>query len=106
LLSVLPHTTMKNSIPPRSAKLTVLTAALIAASPVAFSQLPGGATASVAPGTAANTVNVTVHDPGNHVWKLQSSPNFQTWTDVASIKVHNGRFQQTLTHSSSPFSKP
>ena len=89
---------MSSFIPVVSAKATFLGIALAAGVPVAFSQLPGEATASVAPGTAANSVNVTVHDPGNHVWKLQSSPNFQAWTDVATIKVHNGHYQQTLTH--------
>ncbi len=82
-----------------SAKSAAIFAALVLTVPPAFSQLPNEAAASVAPGVAANTVNVTVTDPGNHVWKLQSSPNFQTWTDVETIKVHNGHFQRTLTHS-------
>ena len=80
-------------------KIIALVVAFAASAPFAFSQLPGDASASVAPGAAANTVGVTVHDPGNHVWKLQSSPDFQTWTDVATVKVHNGRFQQTVGHS-------
>ena len=79
--------------------ISSIVAALVLTVPSAFGQLPGQAAASVAPGAAANTVNVTVTDPGNHVWKLQSSPNFQTWTDVETIKVHNGHFQRTLTHS-------
>lgn len=93
-----PKTTMKISLPSYIAKVAVLTAALGAATPGVFGQLPGDASASVASGATANTVNVTVTDPGNHVWKLQSSANFQTWTDVATIKVHNGHFQQALTY--------
>ena len=84
-----------------SLRLKVAAAAVVlgAAEPVASSQLPSAALASVAPGAAANTVNVTITDPGDHVWKLQSSPNFQSWTDVATLKVYNGHFQRTLSYS-------
>ncbi len=92
---------MRSIIPRVSVKAAILAVALAASAPDAFSQLAGEAAAIVAPGAAANSVIVTVNDPGNHVWKLQSSPDFQTWTDVATIKVHNGHFQQTLTHSPS-----
>ena len=90
---------MKLILPAISVKATFAAVALAVTVPVAFSQLPGEATASAAPGAVANTVKVTVNDSGNHVWKLQSSPNFQTWTDVATVKVHNGHFQRTLTSS-------
>ena len=96
-----PAPPMKSSLPAVPAKITVLAVALLSTAPFAFGQLPNEASASVAPGAAANTVNVTVTDPGNHVWKLQSSPDFQTWSDVATVKVHNGHFQRTLSHSPS-----
>ncbi len=92
---------MKSFLHDSSTKFAALAAAFVFTMPVAFAQLPAGASASIAPGTAANTVNVTVADPGNHVWKLQSSPDFQSWTDVATVKVHNGHFQRTLGHGPS-----
>ncbi len=92
---------MKSILHDSSAKFAALAAAFVFTMPVAFAQIPAGASASIAPGTAANTVSVTVADPGNHVWKLQSSLDFQSWTDVATIKVHNGHFQRTLGHGPS-----
>lgn len=90
---------MKTSLVSRSLKVAAAVVVLGVSVPGASSQLPGEASAGVAPGAASNTVNVTVTDPGNHVWKLQSSPNFQSWTDAATIKVHNGHFQRTLSYS-------
>jgi cytochrome c peroxidase len=78
----------------------VLSSALLSAS-FATAQLPDGAAISLSHGMAANSSRVTITDPGNHVWTLQSSPNLGDWTDVQSYKVHNGRLDTTVAHASS-----
>lgn len=67
--------------------------------------LPGAASGaesqlSLTPGTSANIVRLTVNDPGNRVWVLQGSADFNTWTPLESLKVHNGAF--TRGHTNSP----
>jgi len=49
---------------------------------------------AIAPGNASTTV--TLDDPGNHVWILQTSPDFRTWSDAGAWKIHNGTFHRTL----------
>ena len=83
---------MRPSFPAISVKAAALALALVSTVPFEDGQT------SIAPGAAANTVSVTVNDPGNRVWKLQSSPDFQNWSDVETIKVRNGHFQRTLAY--------
>jgi cytochrome c peroxidase len=67
----------------------------------AQAQLPAGSSISFAPGAAANTSRVTIIDPGDHVWTLQSSPDLVNWTNVQNYKVHNGRLDCTTAHAPS-----
>ena len=62
----------------------------------AFAQLPQDSGLSIVPAPGGSVANVGVADPGDHVWLLQSSPSIlsPSWTDVATWKIHNGRFQQ------------
>jgi cytochrome c peroxidase len=82
---------MKTPIP-----LLRILACLLTTAPagIVCAQLPDGSTATIAPGTAGAAANVTVHDPGNHSWVIQRSTNLANWTDVETLKVHNGRFQR------------
>lgn len=66
---------------------------------VAHAQLPAGSSITYAPGAAANTSRVTIIDPGDHVWCLQSSPDLVNWTNVQNYKVHNGRLDCTTAHA-------
>jgi cytochrome c peroxidase len=49
------------------------------------------------PASAGNGVSVTVSDPGNNLWVIQSSPDLHSWTPVQTIKVYNGSFRQTFS---------
>ena len=89
---------MKSSIRISPSALLALAATLAAAA----AQLPAGSSLGLAPGTAANSASVTVTDPGDHVWVLQSSPNLSAWTDVETWKVHNGNFHRALTFTPAP----
>jgi cytochrome c peroxidase len=40
---------------------------------------------------------ITLGDSGNNVWVIQASTNFTNWNAVATWKVYNGSFHQTLT---------
>ena len=66
---------------------------------VVQAQLPAGSSITFAPGAVANTSRVTIIDPGDHVWTLQSSSDLVNWTNVQSYKVHNGRLDCTTTHA-------
>ena len=90
---------MKSSIR-LSPTLFLALAAAFAAN--AAAQLPAGSSLGIAPGAAANSANVTVTDPGNHVWVMQSSPNLATWTDVETWKVHNGNFHRSVGFTPAP----
>lgn len=67
----------------------------------AQAQLPAGSSISFAPGAAANSSRVTIIDPGDHVWTLQSSSDLLNWTNVQNYKVHNGRLDCTTAHAPS-----
>lgn len=76
----------------------VLASLFIAATAsVGSAQLPTASSAAIAPGTGGSAANVTVLDPGNHVWVIQRSTNLSTWTDIETLKVHNGHFQRGVS---------
>ncbi len=91
---------MKSST--RFSPFKIAALALAASARFADAQLPAGSSLGIAPGAATNTVRVTVTDPGDHVWVLQSSPNLTTWTDVETWKVHNGNFHRALSYTPAP----
>lgn len=93
---------MKSCIRPPASCLAALGCILMAAVPCAPAQLPAGSALGIAAGTTANTATVTVTDPGNHVWVVQSSPDFATWTDVETWKVHNGSFRRPYSYTPAP----
>ncbi|MDB6064983.1 MAG: Cytochrome-c peroxidase [Pedosphaera sp.] len=47
---------------------------------------------NIAPAGAQPNATVTLTDPGNHVWVLQTSTNFVTWTETDVWKVFNGNY--------------
>src|SRR5439155_1713152 len=73
--------------------------AVIAVGPaiLAHAQLPSGSGVGIAAETTANSANVALTDPGDHTWVLQSSSNLSTWTNMETLKVHNGRFQRNAS---------
>lgn len=73
-----------------------IAAVLIAASAaVGQAQLPDGTAVTFAKVNANN--RVTLADQGNHTWVVHSSTDLKIWTEVETLKVHNGRLQRTYT---------
>jgi cytochrome c peroxidase len=73
------------------ARLTALVAAgFIIGTASSIAQLPEKSSLAIA--AVGNVGRVTVTDPGNHAWTLQSSTDLTSWTDVETFKVHNGGF--------------
>lgn len=70
-------------------------ASLLLATPLA-AQLPEDSAFVITP-SSPTQAHVQVTDPGNHAWILQSSPDLSTWTNVETLKVHNGHFQRAVT---------
>src|SRR5262245_11618615 len=49
--------------------------------------------------SATTNVTVTVQDPSNHVWLVQSSVDFQEWSEVGAWKIYNGSFHGSFDNS-------
>ena len=82
-----------------------MAAVLALGASLAQAQLPAGSTMGIANGTVANSSRVTMTDPGNHIYVLQSSSNLTSWTDVETWKVHNGSFRRQLGFNPSTTSR-
>lgn len=72
-----------------------------AAATLCQAQLPDGTAVHLSPGSVAHSSLVSISDPGDHVWTLQSSPNLTSWSNVQTFKVHNGRLSQQVMHAPS-----
>ncbi|MBS0659304.1 MAG: c-type cytochrome [Verrucomicrobia bacterium] len=57
----------------------------------ASAQSVSDSTVTIAPTPDGANVDVTVIDASNSVWRIESSADFNTWTPVETIKLHNGR---------------
>lgn len=53
-------------------------------------------------GTNRTTVQLTLSDPTNQVWTLQSSADFVIWSDVTVRKAYNGSFHSTFNRAAAP----
>ncbi len=81
--------------------LAAVSAAAISfnASVIQAQPLPNASMTIVPSGPSSTSIGLS--DPGNHVWILQSSPDFATWTEVEAWKIHNGDFHRTLSRAGS-----
>lgn len=52
-------------------------------------------------GSGTNFASIRINDAYDHVWVLQSSTNFTTWTEVEALKLHNGSFSRSFTRDAS-----
>lgn len=65
------------------------------------------ATASLEPNSALGfvvgsaNVSVTITNPGNQVWAIQTSSNLSSWSTLETLKVHNGTFSRTFPREAS-----
>jgi cytochrome c peroxidase len=87
--------TMKSHIPLVS--LAALVASISSASADQFSP----ASLSIG-GDGGSGASVTVADPANRLWVLQTSTNFITWIEAGTWKIYNGSFRGTLPVGNSP----
>jgi cytochrome c peroxidase len=75
---------------------------LLSAAPAfAIGDTTPAATVRMSYGTNENIPVLTLENPANQVWTIQSSSNFVDWTDVGTWKVYNGSFHQTLQNNGS-----
>ena len=59
-------------------------------------ELPAGSACGFTLHPGESLPRLTLTDPGNHAWTLQSSPNLLDWTDGRTVRVYNG-------HLATPF---
>lgn len=72
------------------------TAILLAAAP-ARAQTPARASVSLAPAAGGLFGNLTINDPGDNVWNLESSTDLGAWSFVKSYRIYNGAYTVGLT---------
>jgi cytochrome c peroxidase len=70
--------------------------------PDAVAQLPSGSSLAYTRDSAAQSDRVTINDPGNHIWVVQRSNDFKTWTNVETVKIHNGRLARNFAGQTAP----
>lgn len=44
------------------------------------------------------TTRLTITNPGNQVWVIQSSSNLLNWAETGTWKIHNGSYHRSLTN--------
>jgi cytochrome c peroxidase len=79
-----------------SRKIAALATAFALIASLTQAQLPAGSSMNIAPTNGQTFANVTLNDPGNHVWILQTSTDTLTWTESDVWKVYNGNFHLGL----------
>lgn len=68
----------------------------------ASAQSTSDSSVTIAPGAASGTVDVTIFEPGDHVWRIESLSDLNgSWTPVETVKVHNGRLARRYDISGS-----
>jgi len=72
-----------------------LVAALLLSHAVLEAQIPPSASMTLVP-SGANSNRLTLRDPGNHLWIVETTTNFTAWTELGAWKIHNGDFHRTL----------
>jgi cytochrome c peroxidase len=45
----------------------------------------------------STNISVTVKNPGDQVWIIQSSSDFVHWTELDALKIHNGNFTRSYS---------
>src|SRR5438046_34998 len=78
-------------------RLFATTATLVLAAAAALGQLPAESRLSLTLGNSGDSINLSLTNPGNQVWIIQSSSDFSNWTELQTWKVHNGSFGALLT---------
>ena len=82
---------MKTPSPASLRPLTTLAALALAASTVlASTELPPDSTCGFLHHSGDSLPRLTLTDPGNHAWIIQSSPDLAHWTDLQTVRVYNG----------------
>jgi cytochrome c peroxidase len=77
-------------------KAAASAAAILIINSVVEAQIPPSASMTIVPNGPSAT-SVALSDPGDHVWILQSSPDFTTWSEIGAWKIHNGNFHRTFS---------
>ena len=75
----------------------VFAAAIFINPPVTRAQIPPNAVMTIKPRGSASTT-VTLSDPGDHIWILQSSTDFKAWNELGEWKIHNGSFHRAFNN--------
>src|SRR5207245_10468935 len=67
------------------------------AAAAAFGQLAVESRLGMTLANSGDSINLSLTNPGNQVWIIQSSRDFSNWTEVQRWKIHNGRFGALFT---------
>ena len=81
---------------PRPSILRTLIFLIAVQTSSAPAQLPAGMSLDLKR-PSASAIKLTITDPGNHLYLMQSSPDMKTWSDVDTWRVYNGTFNRNFT---------
>ena len=82
--------------PTSQRNVAALTAVMAVTASFAAVSMPPSSSLTITPGAVSNATRVTINDPFNHVWVLESSSNLTGWAEVEALKIHNGSFARTF----------
>ena len=88
---------MKTLAPSQMHRLALLTLlATASALPATTPELPAGSSCGFTLHPGESLPRLTLTDPGNHAWIVQSSPDLLHWTDQQTVRVFNGSLATPL----------
>src|SRR5438067_13575171 len=89
---------MKTSLPACLFRAAMVSAALTFTT-ITLASVGPAPTPSSTLGVAADDTNVsvTITNPGDQVWIIQSSSDFVNWNELEELKIHNGNFQRSYS---------
>src|ERR1051325_7237300 len=86
---------MKTGFPNTTHAIGLPVAGLFFTSTFLATELPPSSTLQVQP-KGANSISLSIANPGDQFWIIQRSSDFIHWSEVGSWKVHNGNFHSTF----------
>lgn len=85
----------KKAMPDFGAVLAGLALAFAACEGLALDSLEPVVRVDIALEAGSAASRLTIHNPGNHTWIVETSSDLSTWTTIDTLKVHNGWFQRS-----------
>ncbi len=84
---------------PNASIISMLLSVIPAVLPAGGADLPSGMSLGLSGAPVAGPVRLSLNDPGNHAYVLQSSSDLMTWSNAGIWRVYNGVYRRNLPAS-------